>query len=149
MEIDLNTLRKEDLAFEAPFKLLSRHDDYIHAVVTFFTVEFSKCHKRTWFSTAPEAPYTHWKQTVFYLNDYATVKKVLNSNFNKTDLRLWLDMGLCLRTLWVCFSQGEEVTGVFSLKQNSRNNRDLDFKVKIDFDGEHSSLHEDNTYRMR
>jgi len=119
LQVDLNTLKKEDLAFEAPFRLLAHHDDYVHAVVTFFTVEFSKCHKRTWFSTAPDAPYTHWKQTVFYLNDYATVKK------------------------------GEEITGVFSLKQNSRNNRDLDFKVKIDFDGESSSLHEENSYRMR
>lgn len=72
----MNTLRKEDLSFKRPFELTVRHDDYVHAVVTFFTVEFSKCHKRTWFSTAPEAPYTHWKQTVFYLNDYATVKKV-------------------------------------------------------------------------
>lgn len=119
LEVDLNVLRKEELQFSVPFHLTARHDDYIHAVVTFFTVEFSKCHKRTWFSTAPDAPYTHWKQTVFYLNEYATVKK------------------------------GEEIHGVFSLKQNSRNNRDLDFKVKIDFEGEHSSLHEDNTYRMR
>jgi len=76
LEIDLNTLRKEDCAFDVPFQLHARQDDYVHALVTFFTVEFSKCHKRTWFSTAPEAPYTHWKQTVFYLNDYATCKKV-------------------------------------------------------------------------
>jgi len=119
LEVDLNTLRKEDLNFSVPFQLHARRDDYIHAVVTFFTVEFSKCHKRTWFSTAPEAPYTHWKQTVFYLNDYATIKK------------------------------GEEINGRFTLRQNSRNNRDLDFQVKIDFDGELGSLHEDNIYRMR
>ena len=37
------------------------------ALVTFFQIEFSKCHQRVGFSTAPEAPYTHWKQTVFYL----------------------------------------------------------------------------------
>lgn len=76
LEVDLNTLRKEELEFKVPFQLRAHHDDYVHAVVTFFTVEFSKCHKKTWFSTAPDAPYTHWKQTVFYLNDYATVKKV-------------------------------------------------------------------------
>jgi len=76
MEVDLNTLKKEDLAFAVPFKLTARHDDYIHAVVTFFTVDFSKCHKKIGFSTAPESPYTHWKQTVFYLNDYATIRKV-------------------------------------------------------------------------
>lgn len=26
-------------------------------------------------SSAPDAPSTHWKQTVFYLEDYLTVKK--------------------------------------------------------------------------
>jgi hypothetical protein len=35
---------------------------YMQALVTFFNVEFTHCHKRVGFSTAPEAPYTHWKQ---------------------------------------------------------------------------------------
>ena len=35
---------------------------FFQALVTFFNIEFSKCHKRVGFSTAPEAPYTHWKQ---------------------------------------------------------------------------------------
>jgi hypothetical protein len=35
---------------------------YVQALVTFFNVEFTHCHKRVGFSTAPEAPYTHWKQ---------------------------------------------------------------------------------------
>ena len=48
----------------------------MQALVTFFNIEFSMCHKRVGFSTAPEAPYTHWKQTVFYLEDYVTCKKV-------------------------------------------------------------------------
>jgi len=39
----------------------------------------------------PYAHYTHWKQTVFYMDDYITVKK------------------------------GEEVNGVFHLKPNQRN----------------------------
>ena len=41
---------------------------------------------------APDARYTHWKQTVFYFDDYLTVKA------------------------------GEEVYGVLSLKPNKRNN---------------------------
>jgi len=39
----------------------------------------------------PYAHYTHWKQTVFYMDDYITVKK------------------------------GEEVNGVFHMKPNQRN----------------------------
>jgi len=119
IEIDLNTMKKEDVNFSVPFSLEAKHDDYLHAFVTFFNVDFSQCHKRVWFSTSPEGPYTHWKQTVFYLNDYATLKK------------------------------HEMVYGRFELKQNPRNNRDLDFTVQLDFDGELSQLHEKNTYRMR
>ena len=44
------------------------------------------------FLAGPDARYTHWKQTVFYLNDYLTVK------------------------------HGEQINGKFALKQNSRNN---------------------------
>merc|ERR1711953_1395557 len=82
-------------------------------------IDFTKCHKRVGFSTAPEARYTHWKQTVFYLDDYLTCKK------------------------------GDEVTGVFSMKPNTRNVRGLDFEIKVDFNGELGSVSESNTYRMR
>lgn len=71
------------------------------------------------FSTAPEAPYTHWKQTVFYLQDYITCKK------------------------------GDEVFGNFRMKPNDRNKRDLDFEIDIDFRGELCEVKEKNVYRMR
>ena len=41
---------------------------------------------------APDAPYTHWKQTVFYLEDYLTVRR------------------------------GEEITGSIALQPNEKNN---------------------------
>nr|CAD7414576.1 unnamed protein product [Timema poppensis] len=118
-EVDLYTVQKGDLDFSAPFHLQVRRNDYIQALVTFFNIEFTKCHKRIGFSTAPEAPYTHWKQTVFYFDDYLTVKK------------------------------NEEIYGTFSMKPNARNNRDLDFTIELDFKGELSQVHETNVYRMR
>ncbi|CAH2046037.1 unnamed protein product, partial [Iphiclides podalirius] len=118
-EIDLYTVKKEDLNFESKFHLQVRRNDFIQALVTFFNVEFTKSHKRLGFSTAPEAPYTHWKQTVFYFDEYMTVKK------------------------------GEEIMGTFSMKQNERNNRDLDFEVEIEFKGELCQVKEKNHYRMR
>lgn len=42
--------------------------------------------------SGPESPYTHWKQTVFYLDDYLTVKT------------------------------GEEIVGTINMKPNSKNN---------------------------
>lgn len=41
--------------------------------------------------SAPDAPYTHWKQTVFYLEDYLTVRR------------------------------GEELYGTISMKPNAKN----------------------------
>uniref|UniRef100_A0A8C4NJZ9 type I protein arginine methyltransferase n=1 Tax=Eptatretus burgeri TaxID=7764 RepID=A0A8C4NJZ9_EPTBU len=74
-EVDIYTVKVEDLNFTSPFCLQVRRADYVHALVAYFTVEFTRCHKRTGFSTAPDAPYTHWKQTVFYLKeDCLTVK---------------------------------------------------------------------------
>jgi len=118
-EVDLQTCKKEDIPFESPFHLQIKRNDYVQAFVTFFNIEFTKCHKRVGFSTAPEGPYTHWKQTVFYLEEYLTVKK------------------------------GEEVYGVFRMKPNTRNARDLDFEIDVDFQGELCCISEKNKYRMR
>jgi len=118
-EIDLQTCTTDDIPFQSQFSLQMRRNDYVQALVTFFNIEFTKCHKRVGFSTAPEAPYTHWKQTVFYLDEYITAKK------------------------------GEEIFGMFKMKPNTRNKRDLDFEIDIDFRGELCQLNEKNTYRMR
>lgn len=118
-EIDIQTCTKDDIPFDSPFHLTLKRNDYVQALVTFFNIEFTKCHKRVGFSTAPEAPYTHWKQTVFYLEDYITCKK------------------------------GEEMFGVFRMKPNDRNKRDLDFEIDVDFRGELCELNEKNVYRMR
>lgn len=118
-EVDLYTVKKSDLSFSTPFHLIVKRNDYIQALVTFFTIEFTKCHKRIAFSTSPESPYTHWKQTVFYFEESLTVKK------------------------------GEEITGVFSLKPNERNTRDLDFTIDVDFKGELCEVRMSNDYKMR
>ncbi|CAM4623312.1 unnamed protein product, partial [Lepidochelys kempii] len=91
-EVDIYTVKVEDLTFTSPFCLQVKRNDYIHALVAYFNIEFTRCHKRTGFSTSPESPYTHWKQTVFYMEDYLTVKT------------------------------GEEIFGTISMKPNAKNN---------------------------
>jgi protein arginine N-methyltransferase 1 len=117
-EIDLYTITDEDCTFSAPFSMSVRRNDYVQALVAFFTIEFSKCHKRTTFSTSPDAHYTHWKQTVFYLEEALTCKR------------------------------GEEIHGSFTIAPNERNNRDLDFKIAVDFRGELCDSQETNKYTM-
>lgn len=40
-----------DASFTVPFKLVAERDDYIHALVAYFDVSFTKCHKLMGFST--------------------------------------------------------------------------------------------------
>lgn len=41
----------------------------MHALVAYFDIVFADCHKPIAFSTGPRSRSTHWKQTVFYLED--------------------------------------------------------------------------------
>lgn len=51
-EVDIYTVKIEDLSFTSPFCLQVKRNDYIHALVTYFNIEFTRCHKRTGFSTS-------------------------------------------------------------------------------------------------
>jgi len=119
VSLDLNTVTKEDLAFKVPFKLSAIRDDYCHAFVVYFDVEFSKTLKKLGFSTGPHAEYTHWKQTVFYLNDVLSIKK------------------------------GETITGEYSLAPNATNPRDLDIVLSYSFKGELQSSDATQLYFLR
>lgn len=48
-EVDLYTINKADLDFTTPFELVMKRNDFVQALVTFFNVEFTKCHKRIGF----------------------------------------------------------------------------------------------------
>lgn len=59
-----------DASFTAPFKLVAERDDYIHALVAYFDVSFTKCHKLTGFSTGK---FLHF-DTISNLLDMVLVK---------------------------------------------------------------------------
>lgn len=100
LTLDLYTCTVADLAFSVPFKLSARRDDFVHALVAWFDIDFTACHKPIRFSTGPHTKYTHWKQTVFYLKDVLTMQ------------------------------QGEEVQCSIDVRPNEQNRRDLDIKIK-------------------
>eukprot|EP00013_Stygamoeba_regulata_P020854 CAMPEP_0177647792 /NCGR_PEP_ID=MMETSP0447-20121125/10487_1 /TAXON_ID=0 /ORGANISM="Stygamoeba regulata, Strain BSH-02190019" /LENGTH=337 /DNA_ID=CAMNT_0019150397 /DNA_START=149 /DNA_END=1162 /DNA_ORIENTATION=+ len=105
LNVDIHTVSKSDLAFTSDFRLNCERTDFIHALCAYFDIQFDKGQKRIHFSTGPRAPYTHWKQTVFYLQE----------------------------PLIVC--QGECINGTISCKPNARNPRDLDVELSIAFEG--------------
>ncbi|KAK9465342.1 S-adenosyl-L-methionine-dependent methyltransferase [Lipomyces arxii] len=103
LDLDLYTVQKSDLAFSRTFALKSRRNDFVHAFIAWFDIEFSKCHKPIRFSTGPHAKYTHWKQVVFYIREVLTV------------------------------NYGETITGRITSQPNSTNPRDLDIAIEYDF----------------
>ncbi|KAH7280658.1 hypothetical protein KP509_36G007700 [Ceratopteris richardii] len=117
--MDIEKMDSRDVSFSAPFKLVAQRNDYVHALVAYFDVSFTKCHKPIGFSTGPRSRPTHWKQTVLYLED---------------------DLTMC---------EGEAVTGTMSVSLNSKNPRDIDIKLTYHFNGKRSQASRTQEYRMR
>ena len=109
VSFNLYTVTSADLAFTAPFQMPIRRNDFIHALIAWFDIDFSSGHKLVRFSTGPHTKYTHWKQTVFYLKDVLAV------------------------------NEGEFVSGVLESKPNAKNPRDLDIKISYSLDTEEDS----------
>lgn len=117
-EIDIYTVKKEDLSFKVPFELEADRDDYIHAFLSWFDIEFNAPLKPVTFSTGPFTQYTHWKQTVFYTRETLAVKK------------------------------GEVIKGEIECRPNKKNHRDLDIEISFQFEGEHCTVSETDAYHM-
>ncbi|KAI3846877.1 hypothetical protein MKX03_008470 [Papaver bracteatum] len=106
-----------DVSFTAPFKLRAERSDYIHALVAYFDVSFTQCHKLMGFSTGPRSRTTHWKQTVLYLEDVLTI------------------------------CEGEVLSGSMTVSQNKKNPRDVDITLKYELNGQRSKISELNITR--
>jgi hypothetical protein len=50
-EIDITKMKVEDLSFSSPFHLTIKRNDYVHAFVAYFDIQFSASHKYCGFST--------------------------------------------------------------------------------------------------
>ena len=81
-EIDLNTVKVEDLDFASSYKLTFKRKDTFSGLVGWFDMEFSNIPKTLSFSTSPFTKSTHWKQCIFYSNKSVDVHKdnVLNGS---------------------------------------------------------------------
>ncbi|CAF1712147.1 unnamed protein product [Brassica oleracea var. botrytis] len=118
--MDISKMSSGDASFTAPFKLVAQRNDYIHALVAYFDVSFTMCHKLLGFSTGPKSRATHWKQTVMYLEDVLTI------------------------------CEGETITGSMSVSYNNKKNpRDVDIKLSYSLDGQHSKISRTQHYKMR
>ena len=74
-DIDLYTVKVEDLDFSAGYEIIFNKDDTFNGFVTWFDVEFDKLPNKITLSTSPFEPSTHWKQVMFYSKNDIEVKK--------------------------------------------------------------------------
>jgi type I protein arginine methyltransferase len=120
LTLDLYKVQPSDLSFSLPYSLSVRRNDFIHALIAWFDIEFSCCHKPIKFSTGPHTKYTHWKQTVFYIKDVLTVET------------------------------NERVNGMLSNKPNEKNRRDLDIQIsyKLETEDPHRQASGVGEYKM-
>lgn len=119
LDIDLYTVTAEELDFASDFEITMARNDYVHALVGYFNTDFSKTHNKIRLPTGPKNKYTHWKQTIFYLDEMLVAH------------------------------QGEKIKGSIKVGRNAKNKRDLDISIKVDFKGSEQEYHQDRPYRLR
>ncbi|KAJ7393950.1 Protein arginine N-methyltransferase 3 [Desmophyllum pertusum] len=74
--MDVTSCKQADLQFKSPFSVEINKDSQCSAFVAYFDIFFEKnCDEKVSFSTSPSNSPTHWKQTVFYLEQPINVKQ--------------------------------------------------------------------------
>ncbi|RXG50925.1 Protein arginine N-methyltransferase 3 [Armadillidium vulgare] len=98
MDFDLMKVNPEDLEFTTEFSLTAERDANLTSFVGYFDTYFNLPHP-VYFSTGPDSPPTHWKQTIFYLPHLKSFKK------------------------------GESIKGTISVKRKKKEIRSLDVTI--------------------
>lgn len=119
LDIDILTCTKESLSFQSQFCLTALRFDYVHGLVAYFECAFTQIPRPIGFSTSPMACYTHWKQTLFYLED----------------------------TLHM--TRGSQIYGCLTCKPNKKNNRDLDITISVKMNGQYTVVDKEYEYYLR
>ena len=100
LDIDLYTVKKEDLDFSSHYELTFTTDnDRFSGLVAWFDTGFTKLKNTFNLTTSPYQKSTHWSQTIFY---------------TKKDLKV---------------NKGDKVTGSIAVKKAKINFRQLDIKI--------------------
>lgn len=119
MEIDLYTVKKEDLDFTAAYELTFFRNDTVHGLISWFDIYFDKVPNKVEFTTSPYNKSTHWKQVVFYTDNDLYVEK------------------------------GEVLKGSIAVRKSNVNFRELDVKFSYHFKGRQDEKDWYQQYKIR
>ncbi|XP_017132272.1 protein arginine N-methyltransferase 8 [Drosophila elegans] len=108
--LDLYSVPRNAANFQSFYELKVIRNGWVHALAAYFDVGFSWSPQGISFSTSPCAPWTHWNQTVFYLETPLFVKA------------------------------GESIKGMFSMKPSEESIFDLKFDIFVDFEGREKAV---------
>jgi len=118
LDINLKTVTVKELDFASEYTLNVKRNDKVHGYVAWFDVFFSYSNPPIKLSTSPYSKETHWKQTVFYLNDVLTVDK------------------------------DDVITGSIAVKKSTANPRELDIKLSYHINNKHHKVDGSQYYRL-
>lgn len=110
-QIDLLTVKKEDLTFSSSFSLKATRTDSLNAFIGWFEVVFACGKSPERISTGPQSKYTHWRQTIFYLSSPLMI------------------------------SEGESIEGTFSCSVRNSRDLDIRIVYHTPNDGETSAYY--------
>lgn len=119
LDIDLRTVKKEDLDFSSSYSLEFTRNDTLSGMISWFDIGFENLKNPVFFSTSPYVKATHWKQVVFY------TEKDINVN------------------------RGDVMTGSFAARKSKKNPRELDIKISYHLKGLYSNNDFYQLYKIR
>lgn len=100
LDIDLKTVKIEDLDFVSDFSIKATHRENLSALLVWFDTVFTACNVPVTLTTSPFEVKTHWKQAAFYL-----------------------ERPISLRA-------GDFINGTIAVRKNKKNPRSLDVLLK-------------------
>ena len=104
LDLDLVHMKKEEVEFATTYELKFHRNDKVHALVAWFDTPFSDLTNPINLSTSPYEDYTHWKQSVFYIEEPLLVRK------------------------------GDVLQGSIAVRKSKTNFRELDIKISYHID---------------
>jgi len=118
-EVDLYTVKKEELDYSNEYELTFFRKDTVHAFAAWFDCHFDKLPNKVTLSTSPFNRTTHWKQTIFYTEKDFIVEP------------------------------GEILKGSIAVRKGRSNFRELDIKISFHFDGKSGAYNGYQLFKLR
>jgi protein arginine N-methyltransferase 1 len=75
LDIDLVNMKADEVNFSSYYSLKMNYTDKVHALVAWFDTTFGELTRPVVLTTSPMKKYTHWKQSVLYLDKPLDVRK--------------------------------------------------------------------------